>query len=126
MSTKQSKAALIRLIETGIRDVGDIPEDRLYVLVSDIDVSGSPPKEITAYVSVRFLPSGEPFCCGQPGCCSEVLRDSRSQELEEYLRRKMNLRHTVNVKLRCTVEYYDGIQFTAFAERSARHGHRDG
>ena len=121
MATKQSKAALIRLVENGIRDVGDIPRDKFYVLVRDIDVSGSPLTHVVASVLVRFLPSGEPFCCGESGCYSRVFCNSGAEELGDYLRRKMNLRHTVTVELRCAVEYVDGIEFTAFQGRPTPH-----
>jgi hypothetical protein len=116
MKSKQSKAALIRLVESGIQDVGNIPSDKLYVLVRDIDVSASPPTDITAFVSIRFLPTGAPFCCGEPFCYSPVFSENGAEELDDYLRRKMNLQHAVHVKLKCEVEYFDGIEFTAFHE----------
>ena len=118
MATKQSKAALIRLVENGIRDVGNIASNKFYVLVRDINVSGSPPNHIVASVLVRFLPSGAPFCCGEPGCYSRVFCASGAEELGEYLRRKMNLRHMVTVKLQCTAEYFDGIEFTELHGRT--------
>jgi hypothetical protein len=121
MATKQSKAALIPLVENGIRDVGDLPPNKFYVLVRDIDVSGSPPNKIVASVLVRFLPSGVPFCCDEPGCYSRVFCDSGADELGDYLRRKMNLRQTVTVELRCAVEYFDNFEFTAFQGRPTTH-----
>ena len=114
MATKQSKAATIRLLEQAIRDVGDLSHKRFYVLVRDIVVSGSPPTHIVASVLVRFLPDGAPFCCGELGCYSQMLGDSGSDELDDYIRRKMNLRLQVNVTLECEVEYFEGIEFTAF------------
>ncbi len=105
---------MIRLVETGIREVGNIPSNELYVLVRDIGVRGSPPREIVASVLVWFLPAGEPFCCGEPGCYSRVFSGTGAQELGDYLQRKMNLRHTVNVRLQCSVEYLGVIEFTAF------------
>jgi len=122
MATKQSKAALIRLVENAIRDVGDLPRNKFYVLVRDLDVSGSPPTHVVASVLVRFLPSGAPFCCGEPGCYSPVFCESGAEELGDYLRRKMNLRHTVTVALRSDVEYFDGIEFTAFQGRPTTDG----
>ena len=124
MATKQSKAALIRLVENAIRQVGDIPRDRFYLLVRDIKTTGSPPTHITASVLLRFLPSGAPFCCGEPDCYSRVFCESGAEELGEYIRRRMNPRHTVNVVLQCDAEYYDGIEFTAFQGRPTRHGRR--
>lgn len=114
MATKQSRAALIRLVETGLRDVGSISSDKFFVLVRDINVSGSPPSHIVAAVLVRFLPAGAPFCCGEPGCYSRVFIET--EELGDYLRRRMNFRHSVRIELNCTVEYFDGIEFTAIHE----------
>jgi len=113
MMTKQSKAALIQLLENGIRDVGDICSDRFYIIVRDVVVSGAPPKALVASVFVRFLPSGAPFCCGEPSCYSRVFRDDGADELGEYVRRKMDLRQTVTVQLDVSVEYFEGIEFTA-------------
>lgn len=114
MATKHSKAVLVRLIEDAIRDVGDVSRKKVYVLVREIEVSGSPPIHIIASVLIRFLPTGAPFCCGEPGCYSRVFCDSCSEELGDYVRRRMNLRHTVRVTLHFDVEYFDGIEFTAF------------
>lgn len=113
MATKKSKAALTRLIEHAIRDVSDLPRNRFYVLVRNVVVSGSPPTHIVASVLLRFLPAGAPFCCGEPGCYSHAFCDSAAEDLGEYVRRKMNLRHSVTVAVRCDVEYFDGIAFTA-------------
>jgi len=113
MATKQSRAALIRLVENAIFDVGEIPRHRFYVLVRNVRVSGSPPNHMAASVLVRFLPSGAPFCCGEPGCYSRVFREDCAEEMGDYLRRKMNLRHAVTAELEYTVEYFEGIEFTA-------------
>jgi hypothetical protein len=117
MTTKRSKAALIRLVENGIRDVGDIPSDKFYVLVRDVDTTGSPPTRVVASVMVRFLPSGAPYCCGEPGCYSRVFREDGAEELGDFLRRKMNLRHMVTVELNVSVEYFDGIEFASLHGR---------
>lgn len=113
MKTKQSRAALIRLLETAIRDVGDIDSQKLYVLVRDVEASGSPPTRIVASLLVRFVPSGAPFCCGEPACYLRVFREDGAEELGDYVRRKMNLRHQVTVELEVSVEYFDGIEFAA-------------
>jgi len=91
------------------------------VLVRDIDVTGSPPNHIVASVLVRFLPSGTPFCCAEPVCYSRIFCDSGAEELGDYLRRKMNLRRTITVELRCAVEYFHDIEFTALQGRPTTH-----
>ena len=112
MNTKQSQAELTRLLDSGIRDVGDLSKDRFFILVQNVIASGSPPDQIRASVSVRFLPAGAPYCCGEPSCYSGVFRAGGAEELGDYIRRKMNLRHTVSVELDVRAEYYDGIVFS--------------
>lgn len=114
MATKQSKAELTRLLENGIREVGDIPRDRFYIVVRDVVARGAPPSELIASVLVRFLPSGAPYCCGEPSCYSHAFRDDGATALGDYMRRKLNLRHTVTVQLNVTAEYFNEIRFTAF------------
>ncbi len=116
MPSKHSHAALIRMVEAGIREVGDLPSNRFYILVRDVKVSGSPPTSMQVSVLVRFLPSGSPYCCGEPGCYSSVFRTEGIEELGDYLRRKMNLKHSVTVELKPSVEYYDDIAFTAHSD----------
>ena len=113
MPTKHSRAELIRLVESGIREVGNLSTDRFYVIVRNVTVSGSPISSVVASVLVRFLPAGAPFCCGEPACYSNVFRDDGMAELGDYLRRQMNLRQSVSVEIKLDVEYYEGIKFTA-------------
>lgn len=102
---------MIRLLESGIREVGGLQKERLFVVIRDLVANGSPPTRLRASVLLRFLPTGEPFCCGEPSCHSRVFRDEGIAELCEYMRRKMNLRHTVSVELNVSAEYYEGISF---------------
>ena len=117
MPSKQSQAELIRLLESGIREVGDLDKRRFFIIVSNVIASGSPPERIVASVLVRFLPDGAPYCCGEPGCYSQVFRDSGMATLGELLQRKMNLRQPVSVELKVRPEYHDGISFSAFHDR---------
>ena len=112
MPSKHSKSELIRLIESGIREVGDLDSNRFYIIARDVVVSGSPPTSVQASVLVRFLPDGAPFCCGEPSCYSRVFRDAGMIELGDFLRRKMNLRHEISVELGVSVEYFEDIVFT--------------
>jgi hypothetical protein len=114
MKTKQAKAALIRLIEDGIAQIANLPPEEISVLVRDVEARGSPPKEITIYMSVFFLPAGSPFCCGEPDCHSSFFLEKGRKELGEYLRKKMHLRHEVVVDYRVGVEYAKGVEFEAY------------
>ncbi len=113
MTNKHSQAALIRLLESGIREVGDLDKDRFFIIVQNVVASGSPPDKIIASVSVRFLPGGAPYCCGEPGCYSRVFRDDGLEELGDFVRREMNLKQTVSVELNVYTKYYNGIRFSA-------------
>lgn len=113
LPTKQSHGALVRLLESGIREIGDLRSDRFFIIVRVVVVSGSPPTKLLASVLVRFLPAGAPFCCGEPSCYSAVFRDDGAKELGDYMRRKMNLQHTVSVALNVAAEDYDDISFSA-------------
>ena len=113
MATKHSQAELIRLLESGIREVGDLDTRRFFIIVSNVVASGSPPHSLVASVLIRFLPDGAPYCCGEPGCYSRVFRDDGLADLGDFLRRKMNLTQSVSVELKVRTEYYDGISFSA-------------
>ena len=113
MATKQSQAALIRLLEAGFRDVGNLDSKRFFLIVRNVAAAGSPPHTLRATVLVRFLPGGAPYCCGEPACYSRVFREDGIEELGDYVRRKMNLKQTVNVELKVCTEHYDGIAFTS-------------
>lgn len=113
MSSKHSQAELIRIVESGIREVGDLDPRRFFILVRNVIASGSPPDQLKASVLVRFLPAGAPYCCGEPSCYSPVFGHNGMVELGDYVRREMHLRQTVAVELNTSVEYYDGIVFSA-------------
>ena len=116
MRNKQSTAALARLLECAIESVGDIPRDRLYVSVREVEACGRPLHLVTASVLVRFLPMGAPFCCGEPVCYSRIFSEETWDELGDQIRREMGLRQRVNVRLDIAVEYFEGIEFTAVHE----------
>ena len=113
MSKKHSQAELIRLLESGIREVGDLPKERFHVMVRAVKQSGSPPSRLVAAVVVHFLDDGKPFCCGEPACYSYVFRDAGLAELGDYVRRQMRLLQNVTVELKVDVQYFEGIEFTA-------------
>ena len=116
MAIKQSQAEMIRILESGIREVGDLDQRRFFIIVSNVVVKGSPPDSISASVSVRFLPDGAPYCCGEPSCYSRVFRENGLADLGEFMRRKMNLRQPVSVELNVHPIYFDGITFSAFPQ----------
>ena len=116
MATKRSASELRQLLANAIDVVGDIPRDRLHVNVRDVEAHGRPPEHLTASVLVRFLPTGSPFCCGEPACYSRVFDEHVWEELGDQLRRDMGLKQRVTVQLDVEVEYYDGIVFTALQD----------
>ncbi len=113
MATKQSHAELTRLLEAGIREVGDLEPNRFFIIVRNVVSTGAPPSLLRASVLLRFLPGGEPFCCGEPMCHSSVFRDDGIDELGDYMRRKMNLRQAVSVELHVDAAYDDSISFSS-------------
>lgn len=113
MPNKHSQSELVRLLELGIREVGDLDSERFYILVQNVVAIGKPPAKLVATVLVRFLPAGAPYCCGEPSCYSNVFRDAGARELGEFMRGKMKLRQTVDVALNILSEYYDGIKFSS-------------
>lgn len=108
---KRSKAELIRLLELAIRDVGDLDSNRFYLLVRDVVATGSPPQKIVAYAMLRFLPGGQPFCCGEPACYSRAFREEGLEDLAEFVARQMNIEDEIEVELKTAVEYFPDIEF---------------
>ena len=113
MSNKKSKAELIRLLESGIREVGNVDARRFYVLVKDVITTGSPPERMEVYVVLRFLPGGAPYCCGEPLCYSRVFSEDGMEELGDWLARQMGLKQEIAVELKVGAEYYPDIEFKA-------------
>ena len=112
MKSKHSQAALIKLLESAIQEVGDLDSKRFYLMVRNVEVLGSPPTNIRAWALLRFLPSGAPFCCGEPACYSRVFRQGAMEELGDFVRRNMNLQHDISVELNVEAEYFNGIKFS--------------
>ncbi len=107
MKTKQSAAALVRLVETALGD--DAPKG-IRPIVTQIHAMGSPPNKVGASVAVFFLPEGAPFCCGESFCHMPVLL--RPQRIAERLRRDMNLSadHELDIEFTVTAHYYPGFR----------------
>jgi len=117
MKSKQAEAALIRMVEEGFAEISDLRADRFKVIVTRVQSPHSPPDHVMASATLFFLKGGEPFCCGEPGCHSEIFTSNESR-LGDYLRARMHLEHHVTVMVKVSTVYYEGIQFTAFGEPS--------
>ena len=111
MQSRKSRAELIRLLELAIREVGNLDSTRFYVVVRDVEVVGSPPERLVAWAMVRFLPAGAPFCCGEPACYSRAFREEGRVELGEFVARRMNIEHEIDVELKTAAEYFPDIEF---------------
>jgi len=114
MPTKHSKAELIRLLEAGIREEGNLDPAHFFVLVRDVIASGSPPEKIIGYVVLRFLPAGSPFCCGEPLCHLNLLGSEGQGRLGEWLQREMGITQCIDVELKIKPEYGSGVEFKSF------------
>ena len=94
-------------------ELGELEPNRFFIIKRRVLATGSPLSSLRASVLLRFLPGGEPYCCGEPGCYASVFRDEGVADLGDYLRRKMNLRQKVVVDLHVDAEYYDNISFSS-------------
>jgi hypothetical protein len=112
MTTKRGEAALVRMIEEGVAELGQLPTQRFSFLVTSAEAVGSPPRLVRASATLFFLKSGGPFCCGEPGCYSELFIRP-GEVLGDYLRTRMSLRQSVGVELKVTTVYDKGIVFAA-------------
>jgi len=97
MTSKRSKAEIIRLVEAAIEDVGGTP--KLNVMVRDVKVSGSPPEKIIAKVIVRFLKDAGPYCCGEPTCYSNAFTTNGEIEIGDFLRSNFKPKSTMRQEL---------------------------
>jgi hypothetical protein len=116
MNSKQTEAALVRLVEEGFAQVGQLPPHRFSLLVSGIEATGVPPTHLKVFATLFFLKGGEPFCCGVPGCYSTMFWAS-DDRLGEFLRSPLHLQHEVTVEIQTSTVYYEGLRFTAFGNR---------
>ena len=118
MAAANSRSKYTRVVEEAIRDTANLPPGKFYVLVRGVRAVGSPPSHLAADVLIRFLPDGAPFCCGEPGCYSRVFQEGGTEELAESVRRRLKLRQPLTIRLNCDVQYFEGIEFTAFQSRA--------
>jgi hypothetical protein len=112
MSADNDEATLIRLIEEGISQIAKLSAHRFRFVVDSVERLTSPRLRLKADATLFFLRSGEPFCCGEPGCYSEVfLRPN--ELLGEFLSTHSQVRGPMTIALETTPAYFEGIRFTA-------------
>jgi hypothetical protein len=112
MSGKRSQAELRRLIGAAVDAVCRLPRSALWLCITRVEAAGKPPSILRVWATLHFLPTGSPFCCGEPGC-HLGLSGERLAEVGDHIRRAMRLRQPVAVEFagRIGVQYYPGVEF---------------
>jgi len=111
--SKRSKHEFKRLIESGVREVYNLPKPGLWFCVDEVEAWGQPPSRIDVWSTLTFTLEGSPFCCGEPYCYLP-LNDPEGQDLlNDWVRREMGLSQPVCVDfgVRTSVSYQDGVVF---------------
>jgi hypothetical protein len=110
---KLTREQLKGLVEQGVHAFQDVPSERFEIRVTELEVTGSvaSPKKITASVCVRFLPSQQPYCCGEPSCHLQIFSSKGELKLGEFIQEKLGLNQEVEFRLKETAEYDKGVIF---------------
>ncbi len=112
-AAKRSEHELMRLVERAVVDVFDPAKKGLSFLVDAVEASGRPPERLKVWATLHFLPSGSPFCCGEPICHLGLFDTGRLSEVSEHVQRAMGLRHEVVLDFgnRIATQYHAGVEF---------------
>lgn len=112
MVSKRSQCELKRLVEAAVAEVCGLPRLGLWFCVDAVEPAGHPPECLRAWATLHFLPTGSPFCCGEPGCHLWLFGE-RLAKVGEHVRRAMRLKQSVNVEFgdRIGVQYHPGVEF---------------
>lgn len=108
---KRSHHELKRLIEEAVSEQCDLRARGLWLCVDDLEVVGHPPSQIRVWATLHFLPTGSPFCCGEPGC--HLGLPERLPAINDHLRRSMGMTQPVTVDFGedVAVCYHEGVAF---------------
>jgi len=106
---RKSKAELIQLVKSGVEAIGSVP--KLDIEVVDVIATGDLLSSFEIFLTVRFIQSNGPFCCGEPGCYSKLFWNRGEDQLGQFLKREIGLAGEVSISIKSDVEYYDGIKF---------------
>lgn len=88
-SMDQNRLKLRRAIERAVSEACNLHPSRLWFGIDEVEITGRPAERIEVWATLRFLPSGGPFCCGEPGCHLALSID-RLREIEELVRAEMD------------------------------------
>ena len=112
METKQSQCELKRLVEDAVSTVCRLPRRGLWLCVDHVQTLGRPPDDLRVWATLHFLPTGSPFCCGEPNCHLGLFGE-RLVEVGDHIRRAMGVRQIVTVEFRnrIGVQYHAGVDF---------------
>lgn len=109
---KRSEHELKRLIEEAVDEGCGLHSHGLWLCVEKVELSGHPPASLKVWATLHFLPSGSPFCCGEPECHLGLRK--RGEFVADHVRRAMHLEHPISVDFgnRIGVHYHEGVLFT--------------
>ena len=111
-SNKPTARAVRSAVEHAVTEVCGLASRGLSFRVQRVRLVGCPITRIEVWATLHFLPSGSPFCCGEPGCHLWLFED-RLVQVSEYVRRRLRLKQPVAVVFgdRIDVLYADGVEF---------------
>src|SRR6266700_3036701 len=107
MGGKRSEAELRRLVAKAVAEVCGIPRLGLWFSVDAVESAGHPPEKLRVWATLHFLPTGLPFCCGEPECHLGLF-GAQLAAIGDHVRREMQLQGPVAVEFgdRIGVRYH--------------------
>lgn len=112
-STKHSSTELKRLLENAIETIGQLSSRGLWMTITEVESSGSPPHLIRAWGAIHFLREGSPFCCFEPECHVDLF----SFKIQEEVARQMGVTQPLTVEfVRIKSQIHDGVEQKDFNE----------
>jgi hypothetical protein len=107
-----AKGEIGQLVQEAVATECNLAARGLYFSVNEVDLRGNPLERIVVWATLHFLPTGSPFCCGEPGC-HLCLWDERLEAVQLRVRRALNLQNPLSIDFgnRINVYYHDGVEF---------------
>ena len=109
---KDTYSRIKRAIETTVIEVCRLRGRGLWFAVDQVEIIGRPVERIRVWATLRFLPEGSPFCCGEPGCHLGLFGD-RLAEVTERLSSELGLSDQPVMEFgdRVRADYARGVTF---------------
>ena len=110
-SMGQKHSRIERAIEDIVTEVCRLRDRGLWFGVDQVEVSGRPVERIRVWATLRLLPDGSPFCCGEPECQLGLIE--RGAEINERISLELRLPSQVEVEFagRVRVDHAPGVTF---------------